>query len=88
MFDVKMKGKRYLDKTDNKELYLAGTNGGGGGHLNTSQWAKSFQNYGGMWHPIAYEETHPITRKVSNTTTPEFWNRDCLASYYDIEPIN
>ena len=90
MFDVKMKGKIYhSDTTGKNRLYSAGmTNGGGGGHLSKSQWAaKSFQDNGGMWQ-IIIGEAQPEIQEVSDTTNPEFWNGDCLASYYNIEPIN
>ena len=90
MLDVKMKGKIYLlGKTDKTRSYSAGmTNGGGGGHLSKSQWAiKNFQNDGGMWQAII-GEAHPAIQEISDTTTPEFWNKDCLASYYNIQPMN
>ena len=59
------------------------TNGGGGGHLSKSQWAvKSFQNDGGMWQAIiGIDEAHPAIQEALDTTTPEFWNMDCLVSY-------
>ena len=78
------KGSYCLAGLGQVAMYLvAMTNGGGGGHLSKSQWAiKSFQNDGGMWQAImGIDEAHPAIQEVSDTTTPEFWNMDCLTSY-------
>ena len=79
------KGSYCLAGLGQVAMYLvAMTNGGGGGHLiNKSQWAiKSFQDNGGMWQAIiGIDEAHPAIQRVSDTTPPEFWNGDCLASY-------
>ena len=58
-------------------MYLvAMTNGGGGGHLNKSQWAtKSFQNDLVKWQAIM-SEAHPAIQRVSDTTIPEFWGME------------
>jgi len=75
------KGSYCLAGLGQVAMYLAAmTNGGGGGHK--KQWAvKSSQGIEGMWHPIAYEQTHPEIQRISDTITSKIWNMDCLASY-------